>query len=232
MDYRLITWTPVITDDGKFHPEVLEEAIRSAWVFYHIRKDRQIENAVRKYLMGGDVKLEELVERVGEIVYRKHPLKLRIKVLEDRTTTEELYIEPYVISDDVDDEGFRAKAFTGQVSLSIDSNVSYPKLKAVGQSYTEGILKAEMKIFGEESEVLREIYQDLLNEMKNEWDIPLRMGMFNRNRLGGNLLFFWRIKDVREHLLKALNFDIRPKETLFIVKYRTVPGFVELRGEG
>ena len=231
MRYRLTTWTPVITEDGRFHPEDLKEAIESAWVFYHIKKDKTIENAVRRYLMSGEVNLDEMVERVRQIVKERHPLNLEVEVLQDDTHTEEIYVEPYVISDDVDDEGFRAKAFSGNVLLDIKSNVNYPKLKSVGQSYTEGILKTEMKIFGEESELLKSIYQDLLNEMKNEWDIPLRMGIFNRNRFGGNLLFFWRIKDVREYLLRKLKFDIRPSEALYIVKYNTVPGFVELRRE-
>ncbi len=231
MRYRLTTWTPVISKDGRFHPEDLKEAIESAWVFYHIKKDKSIENAVRRYLMSGEVNLEEVVERVRHIVKERHPLAFEVQVLDDNTYREEVYVEPYVISDDVDDEGFRAKAFSGNVLLEIRSNVDYPKLKAVGQSYTEGILKAEMKIFGEESELLKSIYQDLLNEMKNEWDIPLRMGIFNRNRFGGNLLFFWRIKDVRDYLLRKLKFDIRPSEALYIVKYNTVPGFVELRKE-
>ncbi len=231
MHYRLTTWTPVITEDGRFHPEDLKEAIESAWIFYHIKKDRGVENAVRRYLMSGEVNLEDMLERVRQIVRERHPLTLEVEVLKDDTHSEEIYVEPYVISDDVDDEGFRARAFTGSVLLNIKGNVDYARLRAVGQSYAEGILKAEMKIFGEESELLKSIYQELLNEMKNEWDIPLRMGIFNRNRFGGNLLFFWRIKDVRDYILRKLKFDIRPSEALYIVKYRTVPGFVELRRE-
>ncbi len=232
MRYRLITWTPVITGDGRFHEGDLIEALESAWVFYHLKKDRSIEKAVRRYLMGGKVDLEHLADEVRRIVKYKYPLDLHVEVLEDDTHTEEVYVEPFVLSHDADDEGFRAKVFSGSLLLDIRGSVDYPKLRAVGLSYTEGVVKAEMKIFGEESELLRSIYLDLLNGIKNEWDVPLRVGIFNRNRLGGNLLFFWRIKEVRDYLLRKLGFDIRPSGVLYIVKYNTVPGFVELRREG
>jgi hypothetical protein len=45
----------------------------------------------------------------------------------------------------------------------------------------------------------------------------------------GDLLFFWRIKEIREKLLKELNVDILPRYIIYIPKEKQTIGWVELK---
>ena len=68
--------------------------------------------------------------------------------------------------------------------------------------------------------------------MANEWDIPLRIGKWTNSFFKEDLLFFWRIKEVREYLLKELNIDIRPKDVLYLPKTNDFLGWAEIKNKG
>ncbi len=228
MRLRFITHTPVIL--STFGPEAVREAFYAAHVFYYLKKDKSVERAVRGYLRGQDVRLDNLVERMRALVDRTHPFRMNITLEKDDLEAKSTEVVP--LSLDGFDDPFQSTVFVGEALLNVETDISLARMKALGLSYTESMLDAERRIFRELFyPELEELYVTLLGEIKTRWDIPMRMGMFNRNRLGGNLLFFWRIKEVREHIRRRLRFDIQPREILYLPEYRTIPGLVELRAE-
>ncbi|NPA58343.1 MAG: hypothetical protein GXN94_03495, partial [Aquificae bacterium] len=71
-------------------------------------------------------------------------------------------------------------------------------------------------------------YEPLIDRMK-KWDIPLRVGMWTEVSFKGDLLFFWRIKEVREYLIKKLKVDIRPRYVLYLPKEKQTTGWIEIK---
>jgi len=73
-------------------------------------------------------------------------------------------------------------------------------------------------------------YEPLINDIK-KWQIPLRVGMWTEVSFKGDLLFFWRIKEVREKLIKQLKTDIRPRYVLYLPDEKQTTGWVEIKTE-
>ena len=74
----LINWTPVAFEkgfleyeNGKFIPRnTILEALESAVVFYYIKKDKEIEKLIKRYLTTKP-KLKEISKEVKKIVFSK-----------------------------------------------------------------------------------------------------------------------------------------------------------------
>ncbi len=234
MRVRFLTHSPVLL------PELgatdIREAFHAAHIFYYIKKDRGIENAVRKYLRSESIHLEKMVHHVQQLVERKYPFDMQIRMVENHLRPVDVEVVPLALEEDVDTERFRTRGWVGEALLDVSTSTSPARLRAIGLSYTESILDAEYHIFKELFELfypeLETLYIQLMGEIKTRWEIPLRMGMFNRNRFGGHFLFFWRIKEVREYIRRRLRFDIRPREILYLPRYQTIPGLVEWRMGG
>ncbi len=237
---ELLTWTPVLFTRHGFPRDeagrpflpgnALKEAIRSAVIYYYIKKDRDIETRVKKYLLGGKLNPNEVIDRITEIITDRYPVLSGLSVPERIPLTEgeifETTAEVFDLKRWEDVETFKVEAFRGTVTLPI-SSPHLEKLKAAGHSFCEALVRMEMGMLRDHP-LVEEFYRPLLNDMK-KWEIPLRIGMWTETRYRGNLLFFWRIKEVREKLMAELKTDIRPKRVIFLPRERCTTGWCEIK---
>ncbi len=237
---ELLTWTPIIfTRNGFPRDEAgkpflpgnsIREAITSAVIYYYIKKDREIETKVKNYLLKKGLKPEEVIERVKGIITDKYPV-LNDLELPDRIDLSggEVYetrAEVFNLKKWEDEGSFKVEVFKGTVKLPI-SSPHLDKLKAAGHSFCEALAKMEMSMLGEHP-LAENFYKPLLNDIKR-WEIPLRVGMWTEVKFKGNLLFFWRIKEVRNALMEELKVDIRPTKVIYLPKEKCTTGWCELK---
>ena len=239
---KLLTWTPILFSRKGFLRDennkpylprnVFEEALTSAVIFYYIKKDKQLENSVKKYLTTEGLKLEEVAKEVKKRVLEKYPVLENLEIPERVYLPEEkiqkVYVEVFDLKEKADKGGFKTEVFKGSLELPIESP-HIEKLKAACHSYAEALARMEKEML--EDHPLAEIfYNELLNELKR-WEIPLRLGMWTEVHFKGDLLFFWRVKEVRNFILKELGIDIRPRYVLYIPSERATTGWCELKRE-
>jgi hypothetical protein len=236
---KLVAWTPIIfsrkgfprdEENRPFLPRnVFEEAITSAVIFHHLKKDKALANKVKKYLTTKGLKLEEIAADVKRMVLEKYPIMEELKIPErvylpeEKVRTE--YVEVFDLKEKVDVKGFRTEVFKGTVEVEIDSP-HIEKLKAAAHSYAEALARMEKDLL-EDHPLAELFYNELLNEIKR-WEIPLRLGMWTEVHFKGDLLFFWKVKEVREFIIRELGIDIRPRYVLYLPKERATTGWCEL----
>ncbi len=233
---ELITYSPIIFGRNGFPVDdngnpyipgnIIKEALDSAVIFYYIKKDKDIENKVRKYLIEEKLNIKEVSKKVKEIVFEKHPILENLEIPEiisiPKENIQKEYIEVFDLKEWIDTKGFKTEIFSGVLNIPIKSP-HLEKLKAAAHSYAEALAKIEHS-FLKEHPLSKHFYQPLINEMKR-WEIPLRIGMWTEVSFKGDLLFFWRIKEVRERLMKELNVDIKPGYVLYIPKLKQTAGW-------
>ena len=240
MNSLLLNWTPFTfsrkgflrDEEGKpFIPSnVITGALKSAAVYYFIKKDKEIENKVKNYLLKKNLDPNTVIDNIRKIVFEKYPIFKNLKIQEkiylniDKIKTE--YIEVFDLKEWIDIKGFKTEVYQDTLEIEIEiENVE--KVKAIAHSYVEGLANMEKSML-KDHPLVEEFYKPLLSEMK-KWDIPLRIGMWNENKYRGNLLFFWRIKEVREKFLKEHHIDIRPRYVLYLPRERQTIGWSELK---
>ena len=237
---QLLSWTPLIfsrkgflrdSENKPYLPRnVFEDAITSAVIFYYVKKDKQLENRIKKYLTTKGLKLEKVAKDVKNMVLEKYPvmenleIPERVYLPEGKIST--AYVEIFDLKEKTDIGGFKTEIFKGSVEVKINSP-HIEKLKAACHSYAEALARMEKGLLGEHP-LAEFFYKDLLSDLK-KWEIPLRLGLWTEVHFKGDLLFFWRIKEVRNFLLKELGIDIRPRYILYIPRERATTGWSELK---
>lgn len=235
----LIFWSPVAfkkegfleDENGKFLPRnAILEAIESAVVFYYIKKDKELEKIVTKYLMQKP-KLKEISKEVKKRVFEKYP------ILEDIEIPEKIYLDKNKISNELVKvfdlekkefvKSFKIDVFKGVIEDVKIKSSNMEKIKNACKSFARALAEYEHKAL--KNTELEDLVVDIQNNIANEWEIPLRVGYWTNTPFKGDLLFFWRIKEVRDYLLKHLNIDIRPKDVLYLVKSNEFLGWSELK---
>ncbi len=238
----LLSWTPFIfsrngfprDDNGNpFLPgNIITDAIKTAVVFYYTKKDKEIENKIKRYLLKENLKPEEIVKDIRNIVFSKYPvlknLKVQEKIYLNPEKVKQEYVEVFDLKQWIDIRGFKTEIYKDNLQISFETS-NIEKIKSACHSYTEALAKIEHSML-KDHPLSSIFYEPLLNELKN-WDIPLRIGLWTEVRFGGNLLFFWRIKEVREKLIKDLKIDIRPRYVLYFPKEKATAGWSELKRE-
>ncbi len=237
---EMLCWTPVVfsrkgfprDEEGKpFLPRnVFTEAITSAVIFYYIKKDREIENRVKRYLLEEKLDIRTVADDIRDIVLKKYPVLENLSIpervyLPEKDIREE-YIEIFDLKEWIDVKGFKTEIFKGIVDIPIKSPY-IEKLKAAAHSYAEALARIEHS-FLKDHPLAKLFYEPLINDLK-KWDVPLRVGLWTEVSFKGNLLFFWRIKEVREKIMKELNVDIRPRYVLYLPKEKQTTGWVEIK---
>ncbi|RUM61022.1 MAG: hypothetical protein DSY66_03100 [Persephonella sp.] len=237
---NLISWTPTIfsrkgflrDDSGRAYlpKNVFTDAITSAVIFYYIKKNKDIENRVKRYLLRDELDIKKVAKDVKNIVLEKYPvlenLELPEKVyLEDKDIKIE-YVEVFDLKEWIDTKGFKTEIFTGTVEIPISSPY-IEKLKSATHSYAEALARIEYS-FLKEHPLGELFYKPLINDLK-KWELPLRIGLWTEVSFKGDLLFFWKIKEVREKLLKTLKIDIKPRYVLYIPRLKQTTGWIELK---
>ncbi len=235
----LIFWTPTSAEreefledeNGKFiqRNEILE-ALESAVVFYYIKKDKALEKAVTKYLMEKP-KLKEISKEVKKRVFEKYPVLEGIEIPEKIYLPKENINKELVKVFDLEKKefvkSFKVETFKGVLEDIEIKSSNMEKIKNAAKAYARALLEYEHKALKDtEFEDLITEYQNLV---ANEWEIPIRVGRWTNTPYKGDLLFFWRIKEVREYLLKNLHIDIRPKDVLYLPRTNEFLGWSEIK---
>ncbi|SNZ03248.1 hypothetical protein SAMN06265182_0331 [Persephonella hydrogeniphila] len=237
---EFICWTPVIfsrsgfprDEEGKpFLPKNLFiESITSAIIFYYIKKDREIENKLRNILLKEPLNIKNLGKKIKEAVLDKYPVLDQLYIPEKTYIPQKYikteYVEIFDLKKWIDIKGFKTEIFKGTVPIEIKSPY-IEKIKAAAHSYAEALAKIEHSLL-KGHPLSSYFYEPLINEIK-KWDIPLRTGMWTEVAFRGDLLFFWRIKEVREKIMKELKTDIRPRYVLYLPKEKQTTGWTELK---
>ncbi len=218
-------------EKGKFIPrnEILE-AIESAVLFYYVKKDKEIEKLIRKYLMTKP-KLKEISREVKKIVFEKYPLldgiEIPEKIYVDEDKISEKLIKVFALEKKEFVRSFRGEVFEGVIeNVKIESE-NIEKIKTACKSYARALAEYEHKVL--KGSGLEEIITEIQNSIANEWKIPIRVGEWTLTPYKGDLFFFWRDKEVREYLLKELKKDIRPKDVLFVAGSHEFLGWGEIK---
>ena len=233
----LIAWNAIIPeqaeflkdDRGAFIPSnEIKEAIESALVFYYIKKDKAIENRVKKMILSIDTKpkLKTLAKEIKAFIFDKHPLKVKMpeKIYLPKEGIQKVAIERFDFAKKEFVERKEREIFKGTIELTIDG---IAPLKAALTSYARGLAEQEHKLL--QGLVLEPYIAQIQNSIANEWEMSLRIGAWTTTPYKGDLLFFWRIKEVREKLLKDFHLDIRPKDIFFIPKFKEFVGWCEYK---
>ncbi len=236
---KLLVWTPLIVDRSGLPREngrpyipgsLIYESLRSSAIYYYIKKDKEVEAAVKKYLLKERLSVEEVVKDIEEIIYEKHPELTEIKIPEKLFVSEEgissELIEVFDLKEAVDEEDFKVEVFKGVVEFD-GACESWERLKAISHSFCEALARMEHSMLGDHP-LSKEFYEPLLNKLKT-WEVPLRLGWWTEVRFKGHLLFFWRIKEVRENLKRVLGEDPRPRRILYAPRERATCGWCELK---
>jgi len=218
-------------EKGKFLPRnAILEALESAVVFYYIKKDKEIENLVKKYLTTKP-KLKEISREIKKIVFKKYPVMEGIEIpekiyLPKENISKEL-VKVYDLEKKEFTNSFKMEIFKGVLENVHVKSENIEKIKTACKSYARALAEYEHKEL--KNTEFEDLIVDIQNSIANEWEIPIRVGYWTNTPYKGDLLFFWRIKEVREYLIKELNIDIRPKDVLYLPRTNEFLGWGEIK---
>ncbi|WP_457562492.1 hypothetical protein [Caminibacter pacificus] len=218
-------------ENGKFIPRnAILEALESAVVFYYIKKDKELERLVTKYLMEKP-KLKEISKEVKKRIFEKYPVLDGIEIPEKIYLPEENISNELVKVFDLEKKEF-TKSFHMDVFKGVLEDVkiksqNLEKIKNACKSYARALAEYEHKALKETE--FEDLMVEIQNNIANEWEIPIRVGHWTNTPYKGDLLFFWRVKEVRDYLLKHLHIDIRPKDVLYLPRTNEFLGWGEIK---
>ena len=209
------------------------EAIESAVLFYYIKKDKALENKIKKLILSTDTKpkLKALAKSIKQEVFAKYPILDNLEIPQKTYLPDEgiekVWVERFDIKRQKFCERFESEAFKGVIEDFSIQSPNLQKIKTALLSYARGLADYEHEEI--KGTILEPYITEIQNLIANEWAMTLRIGEWTKTPYKGDLLFFWRIKEVRERLLKEFHIDIRPKDILFIPKYKEFTGWCEVQ---
>ena len=122
---------------------------------------------------------------------------------------------------------FKLEVYKGIIENITIKSDNLDKIKTACKAYTRALSEYEHKEL--KGSGLEEQITQLQNSIANEWEIPLRIGYWTNTPYKGDLFFFWRIKEIREYLLKRLDIDIRPKDVIYLPRTNEFLGWGEIK---
>jgi hypothetical protein len=218
-------------ENGIFIPrnEFLE-SIHSALIFYLIKKDKALENSVKKHILSLDTKakLLELAKDIKEQVFQKHPIEINLdeKIYLPSQGVKKRVIKRFDFQSKDFVEEFEVEVFKGVVEDFTIETSHEQLLKNALLSYAKALAEMEHKALKDTP--LEKAIIEVQNLIANEWQNSLRLGRWTSAIHKGDLLFFWRVKELREKLLKEFHIDIRPQDTFYIPSDKTLVGWSEI----
>jgi hypothetical protein len=185
-------------------------------------------------ILSNDIKdINSLVDEIKSEVFSKNSVKIAVKdrIYLDKETVERAVIKEFSYLEKEFTASFDGEIYRGVIDISnIDiGQLNLEKFSLALLGFSQALANYEHKMLKGSS--LEEDIAYLQNKIANEWNSSIRIGEWNSSSLRGYFLFFWRVKEIREHLLKRLDFDILPKDTYFIKKRREFLGWSEFNYE-
>ena len=123
-------------------------------------------------------------------------------------------------------ESFQAQTFIGQIDIEIKNIFSF---KAALTSYARAV--GEFIHHHLKESPFEESITQIQNQIANEWNIALLIGNWHKNSKKDELFFFWRIKEVRDKLIKDFNLDIKPNFVYYSKKDKSFTNWCEYSTE-
>ncbi len=237
---KLITWAPVLLSSKRFPEEngkkflpgrEVKEAIKDALVYYALKKDKELDNKVKKFIrMHRKSSLRELIRNVEKMVLEKEKellesIKIPEKVFLEGSQIKEKPLEVYDLKRWDFKDVFKSEVFEGVVELNIEGDIE--KIKPACHSYCEALAHAELT-FVREHPIGEIFHRNLLSEMKN-WEIPLRIGFWTTAPFGGRLFWFWGDKEIRNKIRRLYRIDLRPRKVIYLPLDKKTAGWTEVK---
>ncbi len=211
---------------------VVTESIISSLIYYYVKRDREIGSKVKKYLLKEGLHPEEVKKHVKKIIFEKFKFDDVFRIPEIiRLRYGKLYetiVEIFDLKKWEEVDYFRVEVFEGTIDVSMSEEL-VDRIKPAAQSFANALLRME-KEFLKGHPLNESFYVPMSNEIK-KWYVPLRLGLWAEVKYSGNLLFFWKIKEVRDRFLRDYKVDIRPSRVFLLPREGVTPGWAELRKE-
>ncbi|NPA50519.1 MAG: hypothetical protein GXO02_02700 [Epsilonproteobacteria bacterium] len=207
------------------------EAIESALLFYFTKRDRKFQNFLKRSIFGIKKKsdLKELAKVMREELFRRYEIEIDApkKIYLEKDNIERVEVRRFEYDKGDFSASFSAKIYKGVIKdIKITSKyLDQEKIKLAFLGYSQALANYEHKRL--KGSILEKYIANLQNTIANEWESALRVGAWTKSPSKGDLLFFWRIKEVREYLLREFGFDILPRDTFFVPKYKEFLGWCE-----
>ncbi len=238
----LLTWSRLLARRSRFprdekgHPylpgDYLMESLKDAVVFYLVKRDKALEGKIKRYLSVGRLNPEDVAEDVWRMVSERYPFLKGVKFPEvvplDPGGVQTVTVGVFDLKAGYEVDTFKSEAFSG--FLSVGDGIpkeALERIRYAGRSFTEALVKMEMAMLGDHP-LTERFHIPLLNDMRR-WEIPLRLGRWTTSPYGGRLMFFWRIKEVRERILRDYGTDIRPRKVLLLPRDMATAGWSEIK---
>jgi len=236
---KLITWTSVLLQSGKFPREKgkpflpgkeLREALKDALVYYSLKKNKSLERRIKSFLRSvPKISLGKIIRVVEDTALdeaRSFIEKLRIpeKIFLEESDVKRKKVEVYDLKREKKITGFEAEAFEGIVDFEIELN---EKLKSALHSYCEALAHAELTLV--RGHPLEELFYRELTGVIKGWDYPLRLGFWTTAPFGGRLFWFWGDKELRHKIRRTYGLDVRPSKVLYFPHENKTAGWTEVR---
>jgi len=235
---KLVAWTPLLFSrngfprDGENRPflpgSAIEEALQQAVIFHALKRDKRLKAALERYLTEPGLKPTEVAKTVKKMALESLPILKEVEippiVYLPPEKVEETTVEVFDLKEKAVVETFKTEVFVGTAEVEVKLP-QFDRIKAAAHSFAEALARIEKEML--EEHPLEFFYENLLNELKR-WEIPLRVGAWTEVTFKGDLLFFWKVKPVREFLIKHLGIDIRPRRVLYLPRFKATAGWCEL----
>ncbi len=234
---KLVTYSPLIIEkrERKIPGKIIEEGFLLSSFSYVTRKEGILRRKITDYIT------KEKYESIDEFlaVLREELLSvwpwLKKLSFSDIEITDVINMRAILYDTEKEEpiedkivEVFRGEADIGEFSLGEEEKT---KLSNACRSFTEGLASLEWKMIKESISSLSEFYADLKSNWVKKEKFPLRIGYWTDDPYLGWLFSFWRVKEVRAHIVNRLGKDPYPKKILYAPRERATFGwaYVEIR---
>jgi len=113
---------------------------------HFIKKDREIENKIKKYLLKDNLNPADIVKDIRKIVFEKHPilsdLKVQEKIYLNPEKINQEYVEVFDLKEWIDIRGFKTEIYKDNLEVEVYST-NIEKIKTACHSYAEALARIE-----------------------------------------------------------------------------------------
>jgi len=201
----------------------LKKSIQNAVIYYYTTKDKEIENKIKKYLLSNPKDIEEIKKEIKNIILKKYPIIEEIKIKDISIGEKKTHlIKVFDLEKKEFITSFKKEVFKGVIETNLDF---IEQIKPACISYARAVASYEHKFL--KNTFLEEKIASIQNKIANEWKVPIIIGEWSDSK-SNETFFFWKIKEVREKLLKS-GIKIAPTTIYYSFNENELLGWGEIR---
>jgi hypothetical protein len=232
----LIAWSAIAPTNGAFKRDEnrayidgneIKNSIEAAILFYMVKKDKNLQHLIKSHLLKFK-NLDSVAKEIKEIAFSKNNFKIELddKIYLPREGIKKVWIDIFNLEAKKFEDSFKSEVFRGVIDLKIDfsdENLIKNALLSFSRSFSEHLHKSL------KDTPLEEAIINIQNQIANEWENSLILGKISKSEIKKEFLFFYKIKEVRDRILKDLKYDILPKDIFYISGSKELLGWCELK---